>query len=253
MHGGYLLNSTTTDLEWKYFKLLWTAQDQNHKDTFNVIAWDVETTGLDPKEDRIISIAAAIATPLRPTQIKVYHTLINPNIPNFVMPKAAYKVHGISEQDLIGKPTISNIKGFIKWALDKQFVVGHNSTAFDMEILKAELARSGDEDFIPEPAIHIDTMKLMKTEYRSHKANLAAAWTFAHSIHNINGIWDKNKAHDACFDAIKALELFAMLGAKHPWQTQVYHSKRKEMIGQLASWVEGHWFLYKQFVHLFET
>jgi len=67
-------------------------------------AFDIETTGLDPKRDRIVEIGAVKFD--RRGVIAHFSTLIDPGIP---MPAEAEKVNNISDKMLAGKPSLEEV------------------------------------------------------------------------------------------------------------------------------------------------
>ena len=70
------------------------------------IVFDTETTGLDPKTDRIIEIGGIELDNRFPTG-RTFHVYINPDGQK-VHPDAL-AVHGISNEDLAGKPLFAAI------------------------------------------------------------------------------------------------------------------------------------------------
>ena len=96
---------------------------------------DTETTGLDPKQNRVVEIGCielvnSIATG------REYHTYIRPD--DDYMPAEAFAVHGISQEFLSDKPRFGEIvKDFLAF-LEHGRIVAHNAE-FDMGFLNAEL------------------------------------------------------------------------------------------------------------------
>ena len=73
-------------------------------DTVAFIAFDTETTGLDPVSGRIVEIGAVKFD--RRGVIARYNVLINPEMP---MPEEAGKVNGITDEMLKDKPLIADV------------------------------------------------------------------------------------------------------------------------------------------------
>jgi DNA polymerase III epsilon subunit-like protein len=77
----------------------------------NAVVVDVETTGLDPKKDRIVSIAclrgsiAELAT-TGYTHLDQFTARLNPGIP---IPREATRVHGIEDRDVAAEETFADI------------------------------------------------------------------------------------------------------------------------------------------------
>lgn len=93
---------------------------------------DVETTGFCPGQDRIVEICILRMDPGQAPAI-VLDTLVDPG-----RPVAGSKIHGISQSDLIGAPTLAEIAGEILRALSGRVVVGHN-VSFDLRFLGRDL------------------------------------------------------------------------------------------------------------------
>lgn len=94
------------------------------------IAYDLETTGIDPERDRIVEIAAVRFLGGRPE--KAWSTLVNPGIP---IPEGALKVHGITDMMVRSQPTIDQVlKPFADFC-GNLTLVAHNAR-FDFAFLK---------------------------------------------------------------------------------------------------------------------
>ncbi len=103
------------------------------------IIFDTETTGLDPREDRVIEIGGIELDNRFPTG-RTFHMFINaqgrPVHPD------ALAVHGISDADLAGKPTFPQIADEFIAFIEGARLVAHNA-AFDIGFINAEFARLG--------------------------------------------------------------------------------------------------------------
>lgn len=131
-------------------------------------ALDTETTGLKSKEgDRIIEIAIVEIT--RSPTPKIYNQFFNPG--DREVDPEAFRVHGISNQQLKDKPyfedCISDILNFIG---DDSELIIHNAP-FDLEFLRDEFNLAGQ--IWPEPAV-IDTLKLANRKWPHARNNLDA-------------------------------------------------------------------------------
>ena len=98
--------------------------------------FDTETTGLDPKDHRLVSIAAVILEDNEPTG-DFFHFYLNPQRP--VDPGAA-KIHGLTDEFLKDKPTFAEV-----WPQIAKFLAGcslviHNAP-FDVAFFEAEVRR----------------------------------------------------------------------------------------------------------------
>ena len=96
---------------------------------------DVETTGLHPGRDRILELAILRADEHgRP--IDRWSTRMNPGVP-----VRATHIHGITDADVAGAPSFTDLAVTIGAALQGLVAVAHNAE-FDVEFLRAEFARA---------------------------------------------------------------------------------------------------------------
>jgi len=103
-------------------------------DGFAVI--DVETTGLNPRSDRVIEVAVVHVDALGVVTGR-WDTLVNPG-----RDLGAQRVHGIRAADVLGAPSFPDVAAELVGLLDGRVAVAHNA-AFDSRFLFAELERAG--------------------------------------------------------------------------------------------------------------
>jgi DNA polymerase III subunit epsilon len=102
-----------------------------------MVAIDTETTGRDPGIDRIVEIACVI---WRDGSVKSRrHWLVNPGMS---IPKEAFDVHGIGDDDVRDKPAFGGIVEELLAELQGSVPVAYNAE-FDRAFLTAELMRAG--------------------------------------------------------------------------------------------------------------
>ncbi len=167
-----------------------------------MVAIDCETTGLDARRDRIVSIAAVrIAAGLSVVEPPVLDTLIDPRMP---IPARAVAVHGIDNARIANAPTIAEAYDEILAALAGCVVVGHH-VSFDLAMLAGEVRRNGLD--WREPA-HFDTFELMAG------LGLAADNIDLVEMLALLGIEPKGTRHTAAGDARMAADLFVALARK---------------------------------------
>lgn len=122
------------------------------------IVLDTETTGLDPRNDRIIEIGCIELFNHLPTGAK-FHTYLNPKRD---IAAEAFNVHGISAEFLIDKPLFGDIAvDFSNFIADAQLVI-HNA-AFDLGFLNSEFDRIGFGKLPPGRAI--DTLLIARRKF----------------------------------------------------------------------------------------
>jgi DNA polymerase-3 subunit epsilon len=97
-------------------------------------AFDTETTGLDPKKDRIVEIGAVKFDRRGPACR--YSVLVNPGIP---MPWAAGRVNNITDAMLAGKPPLEKVLPDFLRLIDNTIILAHN-TPFDCGFINEKLS-----------------------------------------------------------------------------------------------------------------
>lgn len=106
----------------------------------NFLAFDLETTGLDVSQDRIIEIA--IKRWDGPESFGVPNGCVWRVNPGRPIPPAATAVHGITDVDVANCPPFAAIAETVKAALEGQTVVGYGINRFDIAILCEEMIRA---------------------------------------------------------------------------------------------------------------
>jgi DNA polymerase-3 subunit epsilon len=102
-----------------------------------MVAIDTETTGKDPSVDRIVEIACVVWQ--NGSVVRSQFWLVDPGVP---IPREAFDVHGIGDDDVRGKPTFAQIVDELFQALSGAVPVAYNAE-FDRAFLTAELMRAG--------------------------------------------------------------------------------------------------------------
>ena len=125
---------------------------------------DTETTGLNFYNDKVIEIGIVELIDNVLTQ-NYFHEYINPEM-NISL--SAQKVHGISNEFLIGKPTFNNIaKKFLDFIKDDAIII-HNAE-FDTNFINKELQNCGFSNLKNSV---VDTIKIAKKEFPGQTVNL---------------------------------------------------------------------------------
>lgn len=149
-----------------------------------VVFFDLETTGINILEDRIVELAAV---KLMPDGSRIEKNLrVNPGIP---IPAEATAVHHITNEDVAGLPMFKNYAKAIADFFTDCDIAGFNSNRFDIPVLEQEFQRAGvDFDFIGVKLIDVQSI-FHKKEPRT----LVAAYKFY--CHK-----DLDEAHSASAD-----------------------------------------------------
>ncbi|MEQ1889055.1 MAG: DNA polymerase III subunit epsilon [Alphaproteobacteria bacterium] len=122
------------------------------------IVLDTETTGLDPRSDRIIEIGCIELFNHMPTGV-TFHTYLNPKRD---IAAEAFNVHGISAEFLSDKPLFADVAvAFSSFIAETQLVI-HNA-AFDLGFLNSEFDRIGFGKLPPGRAI--DTLLIARRKF----------------------------------------------------------------------------------------
>ena len=108
----------------------------------SIVAFDIETTGLDKKNDHIIQISMVKFNPETYEVIETYDSYVKP-IGNYVISIPAYIKHKIRPELLYDKPTIKDIADEIVKFFDDCDVLTFNGNGFDIPFLNKELAIAG--------------------------------------------------------------------------------------------------------------
>ena len=103
-----------------------------------LVVFDLETTGLDVKNDRIVEISCVKIGIDGSRNLRTRR--INPTIP--ISPQAT-AVHGISDNDVDNEPTFRQVSKSLLAFLDGCDLSGFNIERFDLPLLVQEFERVG--------------------------------------------------------------------------------------------------------------
>ena len=156
-----------------------------------LVFFDLETTGTDIANDRIVEISLVKLFPDNHEEVNTFR--VNPGIP---IPAEATAVHGIKDEDVKDKPTFSKLAEILLGILSNSDLCGYNLIKFDFPLLRMEFARNNIE-FNTKGVNLIDPMRIfMKNEPR----DLTAALKFYCNE-------DLEQAHSAEADTIAAKKI----------------------------------------------
>ncbi|MYW64155.1 3'-5' exonuclease [Streptomyces sp. SID8379] len=179
-----------------------------------LVGFDLETTGTDPREARIVT--GAVIEVRDGTVLGHRQWLADPGVP---IPDEAVAVHGISSEraasegepaDRVADAMAEALVGYWRTGVP---VVAYNA-AFDLTLLSAELARHGLPSLRdrlggaePGPVVDPYTIDRSVDRYRRGKRNLEAVCTeYGVTL---------DAAHDASADALAATLLARAIGERH--------------------------------------
>lgn len=153
---------------------------------------DLETTGVDVNKDRIVQIAVVVMSPdgSRDTKSRT----INPGMP---IPKEASDVHGITDDQVEGKPEFGQVAKSLHKLLSDVDITGYNVRSFDVPLLTAEFRRAGIM-WPAEGTVIVDAFEIFKRQV-PHKLSQALEFYTGELL--------GDDAHDAEADAVAALNV----------------------------------------------
>ncbi|OFZ16903.1 MAG: DNA polymerase III subunit epsilon, partial [Bacteroidetes bacterium RIFCSPHIGHO2_02_FULL_44_7] len=131
--------------------------------------FDLEATGLNVTQDRIVEIAIVKIAP--DGSRSDFHSRVNPEIP---IPAESTAIHGISDADVANSPTFKNLLPELEAFLADADFAGYNSNKFDLPLLAEELLRA-DSSFDLSSKKHIDVQNIF---HKMEQRTLAAAYKF---------------------------------------------------------------------------
>jgi DNA polymerase III subunit epsilon len=99
---------------------------------------DLETTGVNLANDRIVEIAIVKMMPDGSRQTK--RKLLNPDMP---IPAESTEIHGITNEMVKDAPTFKAVANELKQYIEGCDLGGYNSNRFDIPLLMEEFLRSG--------------------------------------------------------------------------------------------------------------
>ena len=134
-----------------------------------IIFFDLETTGTDTTNDRIVEISMVKVAPDGEKTIKTRR--INPEMP---IPAEATAVHHISDEDVKDCPTFKQIAKSLKAFMEGCDFGGFNSNRFDLPLLVEEFLRAGVDVDFRKPR-YIDVQNIF---HKKEERTLVAAYRF---------------------------------------------------------------------------
>lgn len=134
-----------------------------------LVVFDLETTGTNISQDRIVEIAMVKAMPDGTIEEKCRK--INPTIP---IPLETSLIHGIYDEDVKEEPTFKQVAKSLAQFLEGCDLAGFNVLGFDVPMLVEEFLRANIEFDVTQRKI-VDAQKIF---HLMEKRNLTAAYKF---------------------------------------------------------------------------
>lgn len=164
-----------------------------------LVFYDLETTGLDTDNDRIVEMCFV-------REGAVFHTYVDPGVP---IPAEASGVHGVLDATVEGAGGFVDHAEHVQELIDGAVLVSYNGLTFDSLMLDSELVRAGqpglekDDGVITHP--EIDLFQVWRT---CEPRNLTTA------VKRFVGR-DLERAHSADADTLALVDL--MRGMQLTW------------------------------------
>jgi len=169
-----------------------------------VVALDVETTGLNAWDDRVVQLAFVEFD--EDICVSKWSTLVDPGFP---IPQKASEINGITDLQLSAAKPFSDIaKAFVD-GVGETPLVAHNAE-FDKKFIVLECARTAGVD-----AAKIVHATWLDTHILARAISKAGRYDKGYRLKDLAERlelgWDDSLAHDALYDAVKCGEVFHAL------------------------------------------
>lgn len=156
------------------------------KQELRQIVLDIETTGIDPMEGHRVIELAAVELVDRHITGRAFHMCIDPGRD---IDAGATAVHGITNDQLMGEPSFSDIADAFLEFIGKAELIAHNAS-FDIKFLNQELELAG-LDHLDETCPKItDTLQMARTlrpDQRNNLSQLCKDYGIQAMVKGLNG------------------------------------------------------------------
>ncbi len=160
------------------------------------IAFDFETTGLDPRTDEVIEVGA-VRFLVDGTVLDEFQSFAKPETP---IPKESTAIHGISDADVDGAPSPREVwLEFLSWIGDSPRLIAHNAQ-FEIHFIR-KMTQPGD----PWSELTVaDTLRMSRARIES-------------TSYKLSDLVDSSatRAHRALADAKACMALFLKVSATY--------------------------------------
>ncbi|MDH6116042.1 DNA polymerase-3 subunit epsilon [Kitasatospora sp. GAS204A] len=205
-----------------------------------LVGFDLETTGTDPAESRIVS--AALVETVGGLPVRTSRWLLDPGVP---IPEQARAIHGISDEHARtrGRPAaaaVAEVAAALCALLAEGVPVVAFNAPFDLSLLDAELRRhelppladrlSGR---LVAPVLDALVIDRAVDRYRKGSRGLQR-------VCEVYGV-ELLDAHEAASDALAAVRVAVVLGERYPAQVGELSltALHEQQVGWYREWAEG--------------
>ena len=162
--------------------------------------FDLETTGTNVAQDRIVEISILKVYPNGNKESKTW--LVNPEVK---IPKEVVEIHGISNEKVANEPTFKELSREIYNLIKDSDLGGFNSDRFDIPLLAEEMLRA-EVDFDMKHMVSVDVQTIF---HKMEKRTLEAAYKFYCDK-------DLKDAHSAEADTLATYEVLLSQLERYP-------------------------------------
>ena len=134
----------------------------------DMVVYDLETTGINPKTAEIVEIAAHRLSAIG-DEVERYHCLVRP--PGGHIPRAATRIHQIDAETVKNAPGIEMVLPEFSGFIQDRILIGHNVSEYDNPILARDLRRYLKMEL---SAPHYDTLATARRLFPRQRCNMGA-------------------------------------------------------------------------------
>lgn len=201
-----------------------------------LIVFDIESTGLNTRTDRIIELAAIKVNPDGSEEKKRW--LLNPGVP---IPPSTTEIHGYTDDEVKDCPTFADVASEMFRFFEDCDLSGFNCDRFDVPCLEEEFARAG-YNFASSQRRHVDVQRIY---HKMEPRDLTSAVRFYCDR-------DHTGAHRAEADTLATLEVLKAQMLKYDSLPKTSaemdeflnpHDPLNADRGGLIRWIDGAWCL----------
>jgi DNA polymerase III subunit epsilon len=195
-----------------WFKRSASAKNTQSTDESRVVALDLETTGLDPKNDRIIEIGAVAMINGEVALGDYFHRVL---ATSGAVSSENRVVHGVTAAEQYSGANLPEALDALRvWMRDSRLIGFH--TTFDIGFIRAALAQhTGHGDAKKFGAIYLDLAVIAPITFPSMKARSLGEWSTALKL-------PIRKQHRALADALATAHLLQKIRAALPPNAQSF-------------------------------
>ena len=198
----YWLKKTKSKIMQDFLNQGYVSRRNLIKDT-DIISLDIETTGLDAKKDRIVSIGLVQISELGVNLNSCWHQIIKTNIE---LPEKSVVIHNITDDESRLGITIEDAIAELLKRLKGKVVLVHNSN-IEQEFINEICQKLYHTDFVMRS---IDTQAIAKRSFSRKGLAFKPAELRLFNLRKTYKL-PTYKAHNALLDAIATAELFLVM------------------------------------------